>query len=125
MKNFYQFLFYKLYRYIKAQEKTVSLNLGFISYATIFEGLHLALFAIPLKYFNINLNLNVKLFAILFLLTGFLLNYLYFIRNKRIERIDLFFQEKNRIIWKDNVFFFSYIILLFLIIFLQIYLLKK
>jgi hypothetical protein len=124
MKRFYQFLFYKLYRFIKAQEQTVSLNLGFLSHCTIFEALHLALFAVPLKYLGINLNVNIKLFPILFLIIGFLFNYLYFIRNKRIERINLFFQEKNRTVWKDNVIFFSYIILLFLLIFLQIYLLK-
>jgi hypothetical protein len=124
MKRFYQFLFYKLYRFIKAQEQTVSLNLGFLSYCTIFEGLHLALFAIPLKYFGNNLDLNIKLFAILFFIIGFLFNYLYFIRNKRIERINLFFQENNRIVLKDNIMFFSYIILLFLVIFSQIYLLK-
>jgi hypothetical protein len=125
MKNIYKFLFYKLYRFAISNEKSVSINWSFISLATIFEILHLALLADPLKYYKIELNLSTKFTPVIFLVLGSLCNYLYFIRNKRIQKINIHFQHQKRIIWKDNLLFFAYIIFLFTIMFVQVFILKK
>ena len=118
MINFYKFLFYKLYRFAIAEEKSVSLNLNFISFATIFEILHLLIFGLVLKIYGIYFNLNAKLFTVLLLITITLFNYLYFIKNKRINRIHIYFQEKNYSVWKGNLLFFGYVIMLFIILFM-------
>ena len=117
MKKFYKFFFYKLYRFAIAEEKSVSLNLNFVILSFCFEILHLLIFGLILKIYGVYFNLNAKLFSVLFLVIGTIFNYLYFIRNKRIEKINLYFQEQKRIVWKDNLLFFGYIIMLFVIIF--------
>ena len=121
----YKFLFYKLYRFAISNEKSVSINWAFISLAAIFEMFHLALLAVPLKYFKIELNLSTKFTPILLLVLGTLFNYFYFIRNKRINQIHIYFQDKNYSVWKGNLLFFTYIILLFVIIFVQVFILKS
>lgn len=126
MKKMYKFLFYKLYRFSVAEEKSVSLNFGFICLATGFQILHFLIIGLLSKIlFVIDLNLNPKLFSLLFLAIGVLLNYLFFIKNKRIKKINIYFQSQKRIVWRDNLVFFGYIILLFFIMFFQVFLLKK
>lgn len=79
MKNFYKFLFYKLYRFAIAEAKSVSLNLNFVLLAFCFEILHLLIFGLALKsFFEFNFKLNPKLFSVVFLLLCTLFNYLYF-----------------------------------------------
>lgn len=41
------------------------------------------------------------------------INYLLFIRNKRIEKINEYYQNRNLKAWKGDLIFFSYILLLF------------
>lgn len=125
MKKTYKFLFYKLYRFAISNEKSVSINWGFISLATIFEILHLLIFGLLLKYYKMELNLSTKFTPVLFLFLGTLFNYLFFIRNKRIEKINLYFQEQKRIVWKDNLMFVGYILMLFVIMFIQVFILKR
>lgn len=125
MKKTYKFLFYKLYRFAIAEEKSVSLNLNFVILSFCFEMLHLLIFGLVLKIYGINFNLNVKLISVLLLIICTLFNYLYFIKSKRIEKINLYFQEQKRIVWKDNLMFFGYIIMLFIIMFFQVFIMKK
>jgi hypothetical protein len=125
MVKFYTFLFYKLYRFSIAQKESVSLNFGFVCLATVFQELHLILLVFPYNYYQINFNLNVQLFSFLMLILGSVFNYFYFIRNKRIEKINVHFQNQKRIVWKENLLFFSYIIILFVIGYFQIFLLKR
>lgn len=125
MKSFYKFLFYKLYRFAIAEQKSVSINLNFTLLATVLEGLHIVLLGAPLKYFKVDLNFNEKLFPILFVIIGALFNYLFFFRNKRIEKINIHFQEQKRIIWKDDLLFFGYIIFLFIVMFVQVFIIKR
>lgn len=125
MKRFYKFLFYKLYRFSIAQEESVSLNFGFVCLATVFQELHLILLIFPYNYYQINFNLNAQLFSFLMLILGSVFNYFYFIRNKRIEKINTCFQNQKRTVWKDNLVFFGYVILLFVIGYFQIFLLKR
>jgi uncharacterized membrane protein len=125
MKKFYKFLFYKLYRFAIAEEKSVSINLNFVVLSFCFEMLHLLIFGLVLKIYDIYFNLNAKLFSVLLLIISALFNYYYFIREKKIEKINLYFQEQKRIVWKDNLLFFGYIIMLFIIMFIQIFILKR
>jgi len=125
MKKFYKFFFYKLYRFAIAEEKSVSLNLNFVILSFCFEILHLLIFGLALKIYGIYYNLNAKLFSVLVLIISILFNYYYFIRNKRIEKINLYFQEQKRIVWKDNLMFLGYIIMLFIIMFIQVFILKR
>ena len=87
--------------------------------------LHLLIFGLVLKIYDIYFNLNAKLFSVLLLIISALFNYYYFIREKKIEKINLYFQEQKRIVWKDNLLFFGYIIMLFIIMFIQIFILKR
>lgn len=118
MKRFYEFLFYKLYRFAISNEESASINWSFISLATMFEILHLLLVGLLQKsFFEFHTNINLTLFSVLFLLIGTIINYLYFIKSKRIERIHSYFQEKNYSVWKGNLLFLGYVILLFIIMF--------
>lgn len=125
MKHFYKFLFYKLYRYAKAEEQSVSLSFNFIFLATVFQELHLTFLIFPYNFFKINLNFRIELLPILMFIIGILFNYLYFIRSKRIDKINVYYQSQKRVVWRDNLMFFGYIILLFFIMFFQVFLLKK
>ena len=118
-------MFYKLYRFAIAEEKSVSINLNFVVLSFCFEMLHLLIFGLVLKIYDIYFNLNAKLFSVLLLIISALFNYYYFIREKKIEKINLYFQEQKRIVWKDNLLFFGYIIMLFIIMFIQIFILKR
>lgn len=114
MKKTYKFLFYKLYRFAISNEKSYPVVWNFVTLATMFELLHLLIFGLILKlFFGVYYYLNPKQFSILLVVVGVIFNYLYFIKNKRIEKINLYFQENQRIVWRDNLLFFGYIIMLF------------
>ena len=120
MKCFYKFLFYKLFRFATAEQKSVSVNFNFTCLSSIFEILHLLIIILLLKsFYKIPFNLNPNLFSVIFLIFGTLFNYMYFIRTKRIERIHSIFRQKKYSIWKGNLLFFGYIIMLFVFIFLS------
>ena len=126
MKFLFRFLFYKLYRFSIAQEKSVSLNFGFICLATGFQELHLLIFGFTHRlFFNDYYNLNPKITSVLLLILGILFNYFYFIKNKKIEKINAYFQNQKRVVWRDNLLFFGYIIFLFIIMFIQVYIIKR
>jgi len=112
----YKFLFYKLYRFAKAEEKTVDLTIGFLVFATIFEMFHFAiLFGFIDEFFGYKFLFvdSVKQYAgFIYLILGFVLNYLIFIRTKWIYRINEYYQKRNRVVWKDNLLFFLYIVIL-------------
>ena len=125
MKRIYKFLFYKLYRFAISNEKSAPIDWSFISLATIFEIFHLLILGLLLKFFKLEFYLNTKFTPILLLVFGALLNYFCFIRNKAIHKINSDFQKQNRTIWKDNLWFFGYVIMLFVIMFIQVYILKR
>lgn len=123
MKNIYSFLFYKLYRFAKFQEQTVSPAIGFLALVSIFELLHLLIllffiedvFGYKLKFANE----IEKIFGILFVMIGFSLNYFIFIKSKLIYRINDYYSSLDRKIWRENLLFVGYFILISLIIVLQ------
>ena len=117
MKDFYRFLFYKLYRAAKTQEESVYLNVAFIFLALLFELFHLLLFAVPLKYFGINI--NPKLCSILILVIGSLFNYLFFINNNRIEKINEYYQKKELNVTKGDLTIIAYVTILWVVLFLE------
>lgn len=125
MQKLYKFLFYKLYRFAVAEEKSVSLNFNFILLATVFQELHLALLPVPLKYFNLELIVSKTYTSVFLLIFLAIINYFYFIKSKKIEKINSYFQNQKRIVWRDNLLFFGYIILLFVVMFFQVFILKK
>ncbi|PJR04320.1 hypothetical protein [Avrilella dinanensis] len=118
----YKFLFYKLYRFAKAQEQTVPPNFGFVALATIFELLHFAIIAVFFKIVGLEINLISKeVFVALIFIFGFSINYFLFIKSKLIYRINEEYQKQNRTVWKDNVLFFSYIIFIYLVMLLEVW----
>ncbi len=118
----YKFLFYKLYRFAKAQEQTVPPNFGFVALATIFELLHFAIIAVFFKIIRLEINLISKeAFTALIFILGFSINYFLFIKSKLIYRINEEYQKQNRTVWRDNVLFFSYIIFIYLVILLEVW----
>lgn len=121
MKNLYSFLFYKLYRFAIAQEKTVNVEFGFVGFASIFEILHFIIIFFAIEdIFKYKVELGGQnLFVILFLIIGFSLNYYVFIKSKLIYKINEYHQNKNYKVWKGNIIFFAYIIFLFLIMIIQ------
>lgn len=124
MKKMYSFLFYKLYRFAKAQEETVGAEFGFICYAFVFEILHLAIiFGFIDEFFNYNLKISLPYVTTIILLVLLsLINYVFFIKSKLIHNINSNFQNRSRVVWKDNICFFCYIFFLFsLILFLTWY----
>jgi|GEM_PF-2237412 len=112
----YKFLFYKLYRMAVNQQETVPPNFGFVALATMFEILHFAiLFGFIDEFFGYKFSFVSSLekyVGIIYLILGLVLNYLIFIKTKWIYRINEYYQKQNRILWKDNLLFFLYIILL-------------
>jgi hypothetical protein len=88
-------------------------------YSTLFESLHIALLAVPLKFLHINLKLNILTFPILFISLGCIFNYLFFIRGKRLKRIIRHFEGENMSSIRQNVIFFGYLILLFILLFIE------
>lgn len=122
----YKFLFYKLYRFAKAQEQTVPPNFGFVALATIFELLHFAIIAVFFKIVGLEINLISKeVFVALIFIFGFSINYFLFIKSKLIYRINEEYQKQNRTVWKDNVLFFSYIIFIYLVMLLEVWVYQK
>ncbi|MEG0917344.1 MAG: hypothetical protein RSF68_10060 [Myroides sp.] len=122
----YKFLFYKLYRFAKAQEQTVPPNFGFVALASMFELLHFAIIAVFFKIVGLEINLISKeVFVALIFIFGFSINYFLFIKSKLIYRINEEYQKQNRTIWKDNVLFFSYIIFICLVMLLEVWVYQK
>lgn len=122
----YKFLFYKLYRFAKAQEETVPPNFGFVALATIFELLHFAIIVMLFKILRLEINLtNKETFASLIFIFGFSINYFLFIKSNLIYQINQEYQKQNRSVWRDNVLFFSYIIFIYLVIMLEVWVYQK
>lgn len=122
----YKFLFYKLYRFAKAQEETVPPNFGFVALATIFELLHFAIIVMLFKILRLEINLtNKETFASLIFIFGFSINYFLFIKSNLIYQINQEYQKQNRSVWRDNVLFFSYIIFIYLVIVLEVWVYQK
>ena len=122
----YKFLFYKLYRFAKAQEQTVPPNFGFVALATIFELLHFAIIVMLFKILRLEINLtNKETFVTLIFIFGFSINYFLFIKSNLIYQINQEYQKQNRSVWRDNVLFFSYIIFIYLVIMLEVWVYQK
>ena len=122
MYNFYKILIYKLYRIAIAQEKTVNSTIGFLGFISIFELFHFSILDIIFDYFGFKYELVdslVQYSGWIFVIVGFSLNYFIFIKTKLIYRINDYYQGQKRVVWRDNLLFFVYIVLLFLIMLLQ------
>ncbi|KIC02124.1 hypothetical protein [Flavobacterium sp. PL02] len=128
MKKIYNFLFYKLFRFAKAQEETVSVEIGFLGLASIFELFHLAIIGVFFKILGYELEFSsyfAKYFGWIFVVLGFSFNYFVFIKTKLIYNINDYYQSQNRQIWKDNLLFFGYILFLFLLMIIEAFFFKK
>lgn len=115
MKKMYKFLFYKLYRFSKAQEETVDAEFGFVALAIFFELLHFPIIASIYEIifgFNYTDFISKEVYIALIFIFGFSINYFVFIKSNLIYRIDQEYQKQNRSVWKDNLLFFLYIIFL-------------
>lgn len=125
MKKFYRFMFYKLFRFSKLEEQTVDLKIGFLVNVIVFQLLHLAIFFVFLKLLGFDF-FRGKEFLITssFIVFVSVLNYYYFIKKDRIFKVNQYYQKQKRNILKDNLVFFTYIILLFLIIFIETWIFK-
>ena len=122
----YKFLFYKLYRFAKAQEQTVPPNFGFVALASMFELLHFTIILVFFKIIDFEINLISKeVFTILTFILGFSINYFLFIKSNLIYQINQEYQKQNRSVWRDNVLFFSYIIFIYLVIMLEVWVYQK
>ncbi|PJR04318.1 hypothetical protein [Avrilella dinanensis] len=122
----FKFLFYKLYRMAVNQQDTVPVTFGFIAFATIFELLHFAIISVLFKIVGIEINLISKeVFVALLFIIGFSINYLLFIRTRLIYRINEEYHNQNRILWKDNFLFVSYILFIFLVMFLEVWIYQR
>ena len=122
----YKFLFYKLYRFAKAQEQTVPPNFGFVALASMFELLHFTIILVFFKIIGFEINLISKeVFTILTFILGFSINYFLFIKSNLIYHINQEYQKQNRSVWRDNVLFFSYIIFIYLVIMLEVWVYQK
>lgn|SRR5690554_2953797 len=122
----YKFLFYKLYRFAKAQEQTVPPNFGFVALASMFELLHFTIILVFFKIIGFEINLISKeVFTILTFILGFSINYFLFIKSNLIYQINQEYQKQNRSVWRDNVLFFSYIIFIYLVIMLEVWVYQK
>ena len=122
----YKFLLYKIFRCAKAQEKSVDVNFGFIGLVIVFELLHFTIFAVFFKIIGLEINLvNKELFILLVFILGIPINYFFFIRSKLIYKINEHYQKQNRTIWKDNSLFILYILLIFLLMFIEVWVFKN
>lgn len=118
-----KFLVYKLYRFAKAQEETVDAEFGFMGLVSVFEMFHLAIiisfirdfFGFKIEFSNFFISYSGWIITIV----GLALNYYFFIKTRLIYKINSFYEKKNYSIWKGNLLFFGYILLLFLIMFIQ------
>lgn len=123
IKRFIEFLFFKIYRIALIQKETVYVSIGFPLFASIFELFHLIL--IPFKSFGINLNTNPRLFSVIFIVVGFSLNYLMFIKSGKIEKINNYFIQNRKSRLKENIIFTSYCLILILIMIYQTYMFEQ
>lgn len=116
-----KFFIYKLYRIAVAQ-KTANTIVAFLAYLYAIEILHVAIMIVALKLFGVELGLDESkavIYGILSIMICSFFNYLFLIRNKRIYEINSFYQNKNIKGWKGNLMVISYIVLIFVILFIE------
>jgi len=122
----YKFLFYKLFRFAKAQEETVYVEWGFITLAIIFQSLHIAVILLLMKTFWIQtLSFNEPTIPVISLIAAVVINYFIFIKSKLIFKLNLEFQRQNRLVWRDNLLFFLYLALIFAAMFVAVWIYNK
>ena len=121
-------MFYKLFRFAKNQEETVFVEIGFLVFISIFEFFHLLIIGVFFKAMGYEVEFPdycIKYFGCFFVLLGMLFNYFVFIKSKLIYKIDDYYESQNRQISNDNLFFFGYILLLFLLMIVETLYFKK
>lgn len=122
IQKMYKFLFYKLFRFAKAQEDTVYVEWGFITLALIFQLIHIAIILLLMKTFWIkSLSFSEPTIAVICLIAGIVINYLIFIQSKLIFKLNSEFQNQKRLIWRDNLLFVSYVAILFVVMFATVW----
>lgn len=122
----YRFLFYKLYRMAVNEQDSVYLTVGFLVYVTIFEILHLAILSVLIDIFGYKIHVSDSKYVIYsYIIIIGVLNYFVFIKTKWIYRINEYYQAKKLNAWKSNLLFVGYIILLFVIMFIQTWYYQK
>ncbi len=122
------FLLYKLYRFAVAGQNTDDPAFKFVCYLMVFELLHLVVVALGLRIvsdigpeYNFTLEPYKDYIVIILFAVCLTFNYLYFIRGKKIYNINDYYQGKNLKVWKGNLLFSSYIVFIFIIIFIEVY----
>lgn len=115
-----KFLIYKIYRIALTQEKSVGTTFAFLMYLSVFEILHLVILGIKIKELGYSFIIPEKgnFISIIIVCLLCIFNYLFFVRNKLIYRIDKYYQDKNLKAWKGNLIFTVYIVFLFFLLFL-------
>jgi uncharacterized membrane protein len=117
-----KFLFYKIYRYAVTQEKAVGTSFAFLMYVSIFELIHILIIGGALSIAGYSMDIGEEsVWSITTLAIMTFINYLFFIRNKRIEKINEYYQTKNQKARKGDIIFFSYIIMLFSLMAIETY----
>ena len=113
-----KFFIYKIYSIAKTQEKTSGILIPFLTYISIFEGIHIVLIKAFLEQFIINGKILDNLNPIpwysgwVFVLIGLVLNYFIFIKTKWVYQVYDEYVQKELKLWKSNLLFFLYILFL-------------
>ncbi|MBG6188471.1 magnesium-transporting ATPase (P-type) [Flavobacterium sp. CAN_S2] len=122
IKNISIFFVYKIYRIALSQEQSASVRISFLGLMSIFQLLHFLIIAVFFRNLGYEAyQINEKLFVLLFVLIGFGLNYILFIQSKIVYKINTQYRHKFPNNFKYNLLFFGYIILLFIVIFIEAY----
>lgn len=117
-----KFLIYKIYRLAMSQEATTGTEFSFLMFMTVFLLLHLLFLVLLIKIIGFGIQLPEgfgSLFGFLFLIISSGLNYFIFIRKGRIYEINRYYRSKNISVVKENLIFFGYLLVLFLLLFAE------
>lgn len=118
-----KFLIYKVYRIALTQQKSIGTTFAFLLYMSMFEILHLLILALGIKTIGCSIIVpKGYFFSTMIVCLLCFINYLFFIRNNRIYRINSYYQNKNLKVWKGNIVFIAYIFFLMILVILSVYL---
>ena len=114
-----KFFVYKIYAIAKAQEKTSGVLIPFLGCMSIFQALNvLALKGLLEDYFFafnfFSFDKKIPWYSDwIFVLIGFTINYFLFIKTKWVYQVYDEYVKKDIKLWKSNLIFLIYILLLF------------
>jgi hypothetical protein len=119
-------MIYKLYRIALSEQESTYPIMAFLIYVSVFELLHFSILFLFLKIIGIKVPvLNENSFAVSFIVVGLLLNYLFFIKNGYITKINDYYHCESHKKRRGNLLFISYFVFLFVLMILEIWYYQK